>query len=74
CSVRGGAVATSGSLRGRYVFADYCSGRVWSIATTQKSPEMQLHFECLDAPTAVVRTNDDIFVLSLSGTIWRLNG
>jgi len=74
CSVSGGAVATSGSLRGRYVFADYCSGRVWSIATTQKSPEMLLHFEGLDAPTAVVRAHSAIYVLSLSGTIWRLDG
>jgi len=74
CSVSGGAVATRGALRSRYVFADYCSGQVWSIATDEQSPTMQLHFENLDAPAAVVRANDDIFVLSLSGTIWRLNG
>lgn len=74
CSVSGGAVATRGALRSRYVFADYCSGRVWSIATDEQSPTMQLHFENLDEPAAVVRANDDIFVLSLSGTIWRLNG
>jgi sugar lactone lactonase YvrE len=74
CSVSGGAVATSGSLRGRYVFADYCSGRLWSVPTNAPSPSMQLHFVDLDAPAAVVRANDDVFVLSLSGTIWRLNG
>ncbi|MFM8508241.1 MAG: PQQ-dependent sugar dehydrogenase, partial [Actinomycetota bacterium] len=74
CSVSGGAVATSGSLRGRYIFADYCSGRLWSVPTNAPSPSMQLHFVDLDAPTAVVRANGDIFVLLLSGTIWRLNG
>ncbi|MFM8908669.1 MAG: PQQ-dependent sugar dehydrogenase, partial [Actinomycetota bacterium] len=74
CSVSGGAVAKSGSLRGRYVFADYCSGRLWSVPTNAPSPTMQLHFVDLDAPVAVVRANGDIFVLSLSGTIWRLNG
>jgi len=74
CSVSGGAVATSGSLRGRYVFADYCSGRLWSVPTNAPSPSMQLHFVDLDAPAAVVRANGDVFVLSLSGTIWRLNG
>ncbi|MFM8955877.1 MAG: PQQ-dependent sugar dehydrogenase [Actinomycetota bacterium] len=74
CSVSGGAVATSGSLRGRYVFADYCSGRLWSVPTNAPSPTMQLHFVDLDAPAAVVRANGDVFVLSLSGTIWRLNG
>lgn len=74
CSVSGGAVATSGALRGRYVFADYCSGRVWSISTSEPSPAMQLHFTDLDTPAAVVRAHDAIYVLSLGGTIWRLDG
>jgi hypothetical protein len=39
CSVSGGAVAVAGTLRGRYVFSDYCSGRVWSIATDTAAPE-----------------------------------
>ncbi|MGA1503615.1 MAG: PQQ-dependent sugar dehydrogenase [Ilumatobacteraceae bacterium] len=73
CSVSGGAVAVSGALQGRYVFADYCSGRVWSIATDTASPTMTLHFDGLDSPSAVVRANDDLFVLSLSGTIWKLD-
>jgi hypothetical protein len=74
CSVSGGAVATRGALRGRYVFADYCSGRLWSIATDDAKPAASLHFDALDAPTAVVRAADDIYVLSLSGTVWRLRG
>ena len=74
CSVSGGAVAVDGALRGRYVFADYCSGRVWSIATDTAAPEMVLHFDNVDSPAAVVRAGETIFVLSLSGTIWRLDG
>jgi glucose/arabinose dehydrogenase len=74
CSVSGGAVAVAGALRGRYVFADYCSGRVWSIATDTAAPEMVLHFDNVDSPAAVVRAGDAVFVLSLSGTIWRLDG
>lgn len=74
CSVSGGAVATRGALRDRYVFADYCSGRLWSIATSDAKPAASLHFDALDSPSAVVRAADDIFVLSLSGTIWRLRG
>lgn len=74
CSVSGGAVATAGSLLGRYVFADYCSGRVWSIATDEPAPTMQLHFTDIESPSAVVRANDSLYVLSLSGTIWRLDG
>ena len=73
CSVSGGAIGVSGALQGRYVFADYCSGRVWSIPTDTASPTMTLHFDGLDAPSAVVRANNDLFILSLSGTIWKLN-
>jgi glucose/arabinose dehydrogenase len=74
CSISGGAVATRGALRNRYVFADYCSGRLWSIATDDAKPSVSLHFNALNSPSAVVRAADDIFVLSLSGTIWRLRG
>lgn len=74
CSISGGAVAVAGALRGRYVFADYCSGRVWSMPTNQKQPAKTLHFEAVDSPVAIVRAGEQLFVLSLSGTIWRLNG
>ena len=72
CSISGGAVAVSGSLRNRYVFADYCSGRLWSIATNESAPQMKQHFDDLDSPSAVVRANGTIFVLSLSGAIWQI--
>ena len=72
CSISGGAVATAGSLRNRFVFADYCSGRLWSIATVESAPQMKLHFDDLDSPSAVVRANEKLFVLSLSGTIWQI--
>jgi hypothetical protein len=80
CSVSGGAVAVSGALRGRYVFADYCSGRVWSTPaditspSESSAPHMTLHFDAVDSPTAIVRAHNDLYVLSLSGTIWRING
>lgn len=80
CSVSGGAVAVSGSLRGRYVFADYCSGRVWSTPaditspSESSAPHMTLHFDAVDSPVAVVRAHNDLYVLSLSGTVWRING
>ena len=67
CSISGGAVATAGSLRNRFVFADYCSGRLWSIATDESAPKMTLHFDGLDSPSAVVRANENLYVLSLSG-------
>jgi len=72
CSISGSAVAVSGSLLNRYVFADYCSGRLWSIAIDESAPRMTLHFDDLDSPSAVVRANETLFVLSLSGTIWQI--
>ena len=72
CSISGGAVATTGTLRNRFVFADYCSGRLWSIATDESAPQMILHFDDLDSPSAVVRANENLYVLSLSGTIWQI--
>ena len=83
CSISGGAVAVSGSLRGRYVFADFCSGRVWSTpaditSTTSSNSSFAslatLHFDAIDSPAAVVRAHNDLYVLSLSGNIWRING
>jgi hypothetical protein len=72
CSISGGAVATTGSLRNRFIFADYCSGRLWSIATDESAPQMTLHFDDLDSPSAVVRADENIYVLSLNGTIWQI--
>ena len=74
CSISGGAVAVTGSLAGEYVFADYCSGRVWSIATDVPSPAMVRRFDGVDSPVAVVRVHDDLYVLSLAGPVWRIVG
>ncbi len=79
CSISGGAVGVAGTLRGRYVFADYCSGRVWSMPSDVTSPSessaprMMLHFDAVDSPAAVVRAGGELYVLSLSGTIWRIS-
>jgi glucose/arabinose dehydrogenase len=74
CSISGGAVATTGALGGQYVFADYCSGRIWSIAADDPSPAMVQRFAGVDAPVAVVRAHGDLYVLSLSGSVWRIIG
>ena len=74
CSISGGAVAVSGVLAGRYVFADYCSGRVWSIPVEGVNPEKEQLFEGLDSPVAVVRAGSDLFVLTLVGRVWRISG
>jgi hypothetical protein len=73
CSVSGGAVAVSGSLAGRYVFADYCSGRVWSIPTDGVNPEKEQLFEGVESPVAVVRAGEDLYVLTLGGGVFRVH-
>jgi len=35
---------------------------------------MTLHFENVDALSAIVRVGSDLYVLSLSGTLWKLDG
>ena len=74
CSISGGAVADSGSLINRFVYGDYCSGKVWSIPITETSPKASLHFENIDSPAAIVRANNNLFVLSLNGAIWQIRG
>jgi glucose/arabinose dehydrogenase len=74
CSISGGAVASEGSLLNRYVFADYCSGRVWSVATDEPNPVKVMHFDKVDNPVAVVRAGNKLLVLSLSGTVWQIKG
>jgi hypothetical protein len=74
CSVSGGAVAVTGALAGRYVFADYCSGKVWSIPTDGPRPVKELIAEGVDSPVAVVRAGEGVYVLSLSGSVFRLVG
>ena len=74
CSISGGAVAETGVLINRFVYGDYCSGKVWSIPTNETSPNATLHFEDIDSPAAIVRANKNLYVLSLNGDIWQLRG
>lgn len=74
CSISGGAVAETGPLINRYVFGDYCSGKVWSIPINETSPIATLHFEDIESPTAIVRANKNLIVLSLNGDIWQIRG
>jgi glucose/arabinose dehydrogenase len=74
CSISGGAVAVSGSLAGRFIFADYCSGRVWSIPTNANNPDKALLFDEVESPVAVVRAGETVYVLSLAGQVWRIVG
>lgn len=74
CSISGGAIAMNGALKGRYVFADFCSGRLWSLDVGKpKSNKVQIA-EGLESPVAVVRVGSDLMVLTLSGEVFRIVG
>ena len=72
CSISGGAVAVSGTLRGRYVFGDYCSGRIWSIPADSDEVSRILHADDVSELVAIARANDDLYVLSLKGDVLRI--
>jgi len=72
CSISGGAVAVSGSLTGRYVFGDYCSGWIWSIPVDGSSNERSRHFDAVEQLSAVARAHDRLYVLSLGGDVFRI--
>lgn len=74
CSISGGAVAETGALMNRFVYGDYCSGKVWSIPTNETSPMATLHFDGIDSLAAIIRANKNLYVLSLNGDIWQIRG
>ena len=72
CSISGGAVAVSGTLAGRYVFGDYCSGRIWSLPADGSSSVRARHFDSVSQLSAVTRAHDKLYVLSLGGDVFRI--
>ncbi|MFM7270868.1 MAG: PQQ-dependent sugar dehydrogenase [Actinomycetes bacterium] len=76
CSVTGGVVARDRrlptSLDGAYLFADYCSGQVSAILTTQNLRTLQLRLR-LDTPTTFGTAPDgSVLIASQRGTLYRL--
>ena len=76
CSVTGGVVTRDprlpAPLRGAYLFADYCSGEVSAVLTTENLRTLRLGVR-LDAPTTFgVAPDGSVLVASLRGTVSRL--
>jgi glucose/arabinose dehydrogenase len=77
CSIIGGYVyrgAARPALRGRYVYGDYCSGRVWSFkATGRRATSVRL--EPIRIPKLVSFAEDDageLYAITDSGTVFAL--
>lgn len=77
CTIIGGAVyrgLRQPLLTGRYVFADYCSGRLWAIAATGDGPREPVRVGTVGAGIAAFGEDADgeLFAANLDGTISRL--
>jgi glucose/arabinose dehydrogenase len=75
CSVTGGVVyrGAASSLRSIYLFADYCSGRIWGM---QRDNNRWPVHEFLNTDHAIVSFGEDeageVYVVDLSGGIYRI--
>ena len=77
CSVTGGVVYRGAELPwlvGAYLFADYCSGRVWALQPGERGGSVQ-QLEQLDAQIASfgVDARGEVYLLTFDGPILRLS-
>lgn len=76
CAVIGGYVyrgSAIASLRGRYLYGDYCSGRIWSVATGGMPQEL---FPSGAVPSLTSFGQDfkyDVYALSQNGAVYRID-
>jgi glucose/arabinose dehydrogenase len=82
CAVTGGYVYRGSDLvglAGTYLFADYCSGRLWGLNVTRAESEFNLPFEQLDDLSFNVSSfgedeAGELYVVDHGGAILRLVG
>jgi hypothetical protein len=76
CSVTGGVVyrGSVAALRGRYLFADYCSGEVWSFAagTGARPAVSALPFTGGSPVSFGVDGHGEAYLVSAAGEVWRI--
>lgn len=76
CSVTGGYVyrgKTVTSLRGRYVYGDYCEGTVWSLPATGGTPRKE-PFTVQGLVSFGESLAGELYAVSQQGTIYRIAG
>jgi len=87
CSITGGYIYRGQkikSLYGRYIFGDYCTGKIWSLAIDKNgnASDIKNHTkEILDSMGAKefylssfgVDNNNELYIIDYNGTIYRLN-
>ena len=78
CSITGGFVYRGGripALYGRYIYGDYCTGRIWALQYTENIPPSNELL--LDTPHHIssfgIDENDELYICSFDGNIYRFN-
>jgi glucose/arabinose dehydrogenase len=79
CSITGGYVyhgSAVSALRGRYIYGDYCSGRVWSlrIADGKATDVRREAFTVAELSSWGLDSRGELYAVSLSGTVYRVTG
>jgi glucose/arabinose dehydrogenase len=76
CSVTGGYVyrGSSAPLVGKYIFADFCSGRIWSIPRGAARPASPTLLRDTGQNISSFGEGDDgeLYMVSLGGTVYRV--
>lgn len=74
CSVIGGYVyrgETLTDLQGQYLFGDWCTGVVWTMASPESEPEIFLETP-FSFSSFGVDVNGELYLVSYDGGIWQL--
>jgi hypothetical protein len=76
CSVTGGFVyrgSEVSALEGRYVYGDYCSGSIWSIAADGARESVRKEAIQVDGLTSFGEDgHGELYAASSTGTIYRI--
>jgi hypothetical protein len=61
------------ALRGRYVYGDLCTGRIWSLRRTGGRPEIRVEAETVPQLVSFGEGADgELYAVSLEGDVHRL--
>jgi glucose/arabinose dehydrogenase len=76
CSVIGGQVYRGASLNwlvGRYVFSDYCTGRLYSVSVEGNHVDLRREADLAEQPTAIeVGEDGELYVVTYDGDVLRI--
>jgi glucose/arabinose dehydrogenase len=76
CSITGGYVYRGSAIQrlvGQYLYADFCSGRIWKIPARGGRPKLtKMSFKAGSISSFGQGSNGELYVVSLGGTIFKI--